>query len=344
MKFFKDWEYWPGAFFYVPNVPYGFYLAMKARSFTLFSNVNPCIKFSGNGCESKFKTLQLLPENHVPLSIFIQANEDISVVLEQLKAKKMVYPLMIKPDVGCKGLLVRQLKSESELIKFLKNNNFVDLILQEFLDYQNECGIFYHRLPSNQEGEVTSLTLKKFLSVTGDGKSSLGVLVKKHERAKRYLEMIKSNHADKFDSIPEMGEEVALSVIGNHFRGTQFIDGNHLITKELEIALDRFFEQVPDFHYGRLDLKYNSLEGIINQNEFKVIELNGIMADPAHIYDGVSGTYFKALKGIRQHWKIICKIAIQQKKRGHKFCSAWSFLKSIKEFIDHTKKIKNFSK
>lgn len=344
MKLFKDWEYWSTKYFYIPNVPYGLYLALRAKSLVFFSIANPCIRFSGNGTESKFKTLELIPKAHIPISIFIPTHEKIATVLEKIVEKNLNYPLIIKPDMGSRGLLVTQIKNESSLIDYLNKNNSIDLILQEFLDYKNECAIFYHRLPNNKKGNITSLTLKKFLTVIGDGKSSLKSLVINNERAKHYLKLISLNHPEKLDSIPEKDIEVVLGVIGNHTKGTQFFDGNHLITEELEQAMDRFFNKISDFHYGRLDLKYNSLDEIIHQNEFKVIELNGIISEPIHVYDGISGSYPRALKSFREHWKILYDIGIQQKKNGVKYPSVGSFIKSIQEFRSYLKKIENLSK
>ena len=66
-KKIMQWEYWPWYIFYIPLLPYAFYLALKSRSFGFFSAVNPGIEGSGNGLESKYKTLQLLPEKYKPV-------------------------------------------------------------------------------------------------------------------------------------------------------------------------------------------------------------------------------------------------------------------------------------
>ena len=63
IKLFKNWEYWPSYMFYIPILPYAFYLGLKARSTTFMSAVNPGIQNSGNGTESKYKTLELFQIN-----------------------------------------------------------------------------------------------------------------------------------------------------------------------------------------------------------------------------------------------------------------------------------------
>jgi len=84
-KKIRNWEYWPSYMFYIPVVPYAFYLALKSRSFGFFSAVNPAIKGSGNGLESKYETVQLLPKKYKPTSIYIKiASNNPENILPQL--------------------------------------------------------------------------------------------------------------------------------------------------------------------------------------------------------------------------------------------------------------------
>ena len=77
----KNWEYWPPFMFYIPNIPYAAYLALKARNLVFFSATNPALKHPGNGSESKFDTLQLISKPHKPVSIFIRKNETIETTI-----------------------------------------------------------------------------------------------------------------------------------------------------------------------------------------------------------------------------------------------------------------------
>lgn len=308
-----------------------------------FTATNPAIKFSGNGMESKFETLKLIPTDQKPISIFIPKNEKFENILQQISSSKLEYPLIIKPDIGFRGLLVKLINSEKELKIYLSKNKNLHLILQEFISFKNECGIFYYKLPNESKGHITSITLKRFLTVIGDGKSSLNELIKKDERAQHYRNILEELHKNKLQTIPSKNKEILLSVIGNHSKGTQFINGNHLISSELEKSIDSFMQKIPGFYYGRLDIKFSSFEKIINLQEFKVLEINGIIAEPTHIYDASKGSYFDALKSIRKHWKIIYKISKQNKNKGHKYDAVLDLLKSIKELNSYTKFIKKHS-
>ena len=70
---FKNWEYWPSYMFYVPILPYAFYLAFKARHFIFFSATNPAIVHSGNGSESKYATLQLIKKKKNGKRYFVRS-------------------------------------------------------------------------------------------------------------------------------------------------------------------------------------------------------------------------------------------------------------------------------
>ncbi len=337
------WEHWPTAMFYVPNLPYAFYLAFKAKHLTFFSAVNPAIKSSGNGTESKYETTMLIPEKYRPKSILVKPNSKFDTVLIKIKEQQIQFPLIAKPDIGFRGLLVKKIYSEAELKKYLTKYK-INIIIQEFLDFENECGIFYHRNPQNNEGQITSLTLKRFLAVTGDGKSSLKELILSDERAKLYIDLFTEIHKEKLVKIPKEKEIIKLTAIGNHSKGTQFLNGNHLINESLTKTFDKLSVAIPGWYYGRIDLKYNCFSSLEKGIDFKIIEINGILAEPTHIYDAKKYTYFKALKCIRSHWKNIYEIAIiNNKEFNTPYKSSKIFTFEMLELKKYISTIKKFS-
>lgn len=313
-KKITNWEYWPSYLFYVPLLPYAFYLAIKARSFGFFSAVNPGIEGSGNGLESKYKTIQLLPKKYCPNTIYVSIGENLEDIIPKMAIYNIAFPLIIKPDIGFRGLLVTKIKDEVELSVYIKNYNSIDLIIQEFVEYKNECGIFYHIIPGEKTGKITSVTLKKYLTVVGDGNSTLSILILNDERAKRYAKYLNEINKDRLELIPKKNEEVVLNIIGNHSKGTQFINGNYLINKELERFLDQLNAKIEGWFYGRIDVKYNNFEELLKGENLKIIEVNGIISEPTHIYDASNGSYFKALKSIKNHWKLVYIIGVKNKK------------------------------
>jgi len=342
-KFYK-WEYWPTSMFYIPNLPYAFYLAAKAKHSAFFSAANPCIKSSGNGTESKFTTIELVPDKYKPKSIFVNPFTDFEIVLNKLSKKGITFPLIAKPDIGFRGLLVQKIKTKAALKVYLEKYP-IAIIIQEFLDYKNECGIFYHKNPNEKEGKITSITLKRFLAVLGDGSSTLKELILLDNRAQLYIDILVEIHREKLSNIPLKGEKIKLTTIGNHSKGTQFLCGAHLITKKLEKTFDSLSNSIPGWFYGRVDIKYNSFEELEDGKNFKILEINGILAEPTHIYDATNYNYFNALKAIRTHWKSLYQVATTNHNEHQvPYKSSKIFIEEMLELRAYTKKIKSLSK
>jgi hypothetical protein len=337
-----DWEYWPSYMFYLPVVPYAIYLAIKSRSFGFFSAVNPTIEGSGNGLESKFETVELIPKKYRPKTFYVKNGTKTARVLSKINSKKITFPLIIKPDIGFRGLLVKKINSEKELSGFIKRYNSINLIIQEFIELKNECGIFYHRIPGKKTGTITSITLKKYLTVIGDGISTLSKLIMNDDRAKIYYSIISEINKDKLETIPKLNEEIVLTSIGNHSKGTQFINGNNLISKELTMFFDNLSNTIDGWYYGRVDIKYANFDELVKGKNLKILEINGIISEPTHIYDATNGTYFEALKAIKNHWKIIQIIG--QKNKQLKKANFTNLFFLIQLYFNYNKYLKKVKK
>lgn len=334
-----EWEHWPSFMYYLPLLPYFLYKTWKAKSLTYFSAANPGIKMAGNGTESKYETLMLLPEHYRPVSIYVQAGTSADMVLDQISQSEINYPFILKPDVGFRGYMVKKIDNE-KLLKAYINNFDHPLIVQEFVDYPNEMGVFYHRLPNQKRGKITSLTLKKYPTLTGDGRSTLKQLITNDNRAFLYFDLLKNIHHQKLDHIYAKNEIIPLSFIGNHSKGTQFINGNHLIDEALTRVFDNLSHQTSGWYYGRMDLKYNSFADLKEGKNFKILEINGIISEPTHIYDPEhpDAGYFKCIHTIKEHWEIIDKIALINKTKST------VTIPEVKEYLKNLYWLRNYSR
>lgn len=340
----KNWEYWPSYMFYLPNIPYAFYLALKAKSPVFFSAVNPGIHNSGNGMESKYETIKLIPSDLKPKTVLVNEGETFDVVLKNIGKEEISFPLIVKPDVGFRGLLVKKIKSRDELQSYLIQYP-IKLIIQEFIDLPNECGIFYYRLPDEQKGHITSITFKEFPSVTGTGEKTIRTLILDDNRAQLYLDLLEEIHGNALETILKKGEKFVLNSIGNHCKGTRFINGNSFITEELEHSFDKLNKKIDGWYYGRIDIKYNKFEDLLKGENFKILEINGIISEPTHIYDASNSNYLKAVQSIASHWKTIYKIA----KTNHfilhyPYTKTRDFLKDMRNLKRHTKKLNSLAR
>jgi len=342
-----QWEHWPTFMFYIPIIPFYLLKVFKARSFTFYLITNPAIRYSGDGSESKYKTICLVPKKYQPKSLLFGKFEDFSKVIKTIKEAKIDFPLIAKPDIGFRGFLVKKINSEKELKIYFQKNNSIEILVQEFVAYKNECGILYHRLPNDKKGKITSITLKKFLTVIGDGKSTLSELILADKRAFLYYDLLQNIHQEKMRKILQNDKKLTLTVIGNHSKGTQFLNGNHLICKELEETFDELNKQIPGWYFGRLDIKYNNFKKLKKGEDFKILEINGIISEPTHIYDPSikDATYIKALKTIKKNWNVINNIAHQNKKNLNiPYPKFFKYINEMKKLRIHSRKLKRLNK
>ena len=307
-------EYWTWWMFYIPLLPYWLYQAVRTRSLTFFTNADPCIDYGGFFGESKIDILKQIPSAFLPTYFFVKKESTLQEVLEMIEEKQLNFPIICKPNVGERGSQVEKINDKEALEKYLKNLQ-EDFIIQEFITFEIELGVLYYRLPEETKGQVSSVTRKEFLSVIGDGKSSIEALMQASTRARFQLETMRLRLGEKIKEVIPAGEKRLLEPIGNHCRGTKFLDNNFLINEKLNQVFDKIALPIEGFHYGRFDMKVKSIEDLYEGKNIKIMELNGVSSEPGHIYDP-KNTVWKAYRDLAKHWKIIADISIQQQKRG----------------------------
>src|SRR5258706_13766998 len=160
------WEYWPFHVVYGPIYLYWFWLCVKARSFFFFNTSNPSINNGGFLMESKKQIYDLLPQQYYPQTIFFKPDSTVEEILREIQKRNFQFPLIGKPDIGMKGLSVKKLHSEKELIEYAGDSK-VNFLVQEFISYENEVGIFYYRFPDKLNGHISGFGKREFLSVEG---------------------------------------------------------------------------------------------------------------------------------------------------------------------------------
>lgn len=279
--------------------------------------------------ESKYDVLTLVPDEVKPVTIRIQLPSTTETIIVEMKANGLTLPVVFKPDMGERGWMVRVIRSTDDIHAYLKEIK-IDFIIQELVDLPLEFGVFYVRYPNEERGFVNSITMKEFLHVTGDGKSSLKELIFKKDRAKLQWETLQKKYHDQLDRVLAPDEKMELVPIGNHCLGTTFLNANHLITAKLNESFDEISKQIKGFYFGRYDLRCASVEDLAN-GCVKVVELNGCGAEPAHIYHP-GASIREALKVLFTHWRNLYLISTQNHARGVPYISFREGLKIYKRF------------
>jgi hypothetical protein len=310
----SHWEYWPFHVVYALVYPYWLWLCIKTRSFFFFSVANPSIKNGGFLMESKNDIYSLIPEKFYPKTLFFKLGTCEYEVLKKIQEKKFQFPLVGKPDIGMRGMAVKKLKDNYELLEYIQKSK-VDYLIQEFVSYEMEAGIFYYRFPNEKKGNISGIVYKEFLTVEGDGVSTILQLLQEEKRFILQIDELKKQNAEQLSFILPKGVKKVLVPYGNHSRGAKFIDASQLIDEKLIDAIDEVCNQISGFYYGRLDIRFNSWEKLNEGKNFSIIELNGAGSEPTHIYDPAHSIFF-AWKEIIRHWNILYRISKQNRNKS----------------------------
>jgi hypothetical protein len=331
-------EFWPHNLVYMPLYLYWFWLGMKARSFFFFNTANPLLKNGGFLMESKKEIYDLMPDELYPKTVFCEADLTICDLKVLIKENSILFPLIAKPDIGLQGLKVELLHTEDDLIAYVAKNK-VDFLLQEFMNYKNEVGIFYYRFPGEQNGNISGIVGKEFITVVGDGRSTIEDLLWRKNRYLLQLPALKTTYGKTLQSVLAVGVHEVLAPYGNHSRGAKFTDLTFMINDKLIDAIDTICKRVPEFYYGRLDIKYNSWDELVEGKNFSVIELNGAGSEPTHIYDPKHSLFF-IWKEVIRHWHLLFKISkLNAEQKKIRFMSTSEGLQMFRENSKYLKLI-----
>jgi membrane protein DedA with SNARE-associated domain len=305
------WEFWPRWAAYLPMIPAFAFLAIRHRSATVFTAANPAIYTGGLLDESKSSILQSIGEQAAVASWEI-VRPGMAVYLDR------AFPVVCKPDVGERGRGVKIVRSPEQLAEYLSSAE-TPTIVQEYVSGK-EFGIFYYRRPGQNHGRISSITSKVFPTVTGDGVRTLRQLVMADARAVAIADVYLRRRPDAGAVVPAKGEGMLLVEVGAHCGGTIFLDGTSLITPALEERVDRIGRSTEGFYYGRFDVRAPSVEAL-QRGEFRILELNGVAAEPTHIYDPAV-SLVSAYKALWHHWSVAWAIGAENRRRGARLTTA----------------------
>jgi hypothetical protein len=306
------WEYWSFGVVYAPIYLYWLYLGIRCRSFFFFNAANPTIENGGFLMERKSDIYNIIPQQYYPKTILV--NPSTNNLGDVIINAGFNFPLIVKPDIGGKGRGVKKIENIADAISYLSSTNF-PMLVQEFVPFENEVGIFYCRMPWETKGKITGIVEKEYVKVTGDGISSITQLLEKKERFVLQLNALQKDTSIDFEEVLAIHEVRTLSCIGNHARGSRFLDITHKTTGMLEANFDAICQKIPHFYFGRLDIKYNNWLELEEGNNLSIIELNGAGSEPTHMYDPTHSIFF-AWKEIIKHLNILAKISRYNKKTG----------------------------
>ncbi|VAW62195.1 D-alanine-D-alanine ligase [hydrothermal vent metagenome] len=330
-------EFWPIQLIYFPVVLQWLYLSLRHRSLSLPLIANTSIPLAGMVGESKSSILNIAGTHASSLiAPFICLNNDTSknlsarmaCALQKLTQAGITFPLVAKPDIGCRGAGVKIIHNCAALEAYLRNfPEKADLLLQKKINYEAEAGIFYVRHPGQTRGTISSITLKYSPYVIGDGNHSLRQLIEADPRARKISAIYLSRHQSMLDTIIPNKTAFRLSFAGSHSKGSIFRNGNQFISTDLTRAFDKIADDIDGFYYGRFDIRFENTNQLMLGESFSILEINGASAEAAHIWDR-NTSLRDVYKTLFHQYKTLFHIGHLNRKNGHRPPSIWQLLKA----------------
>lgn len=311
---FSTWEFWPLSALSFPLVPYRFFLRLKAGSSLFYSAANPAMENSGSFGASKSSVLNKIPAEYRPAMVIVPLTMEWMIALVKIRSAGIRFPFIVKPDIGEEGNGVRRIHHEEEFKAYLEKSPCT-VIVQELIEWPFEFEVFYVRIPGEEKGRITSIVQKSFLSVTGDGTSTVEQLMEQNPVAVMQLERFRKEYPHKLDVVPAAGEVKLLEPIGNHSRGTTYLNAQRLVNDGLRATFDEIAQRIEGFYYGRFDVRCRTEEDVISGHQMRILELNGAGAVPGHIYDP-EASLFSAWASLFQHQQLLYKVSVANHRKG----------------------------
>jgi hypothetical protein len=319
-------EFWPTWAIYLPVVGQCLWLGLRHRSFTLPLLANPSLPLSGMVGIGKSELFeQATGECAEAILPWVRIERRDGAILAQIEAiaqtmseKGLGFPLVGKPDIGCRGAGVKLLHDQDALLEYLAAYPTGSaFLLQKLASHEAEAGVFYVRHPHQAKGEIISMALKYTPYVVGDGTKTLRELIASDPRASELSHLYFSRHCEQLETVIANGRPYKLVFSASHCRGAVFRDANALITEALTSKIDAIMAGLPDFHYGRLDIKFADIEQLQLGQGLEVVEINSASSEPLHIWDR-NTSYRDAIGALLFQYRTLFELGASQRERGHR--------------------------
>ncbi|TVR40973.1 MAG: D-alanine--D-alanine ligase [Planctomycetota bacterium] len=335
---FSRFEFWPTWLMYVPVVGLWLCLALRHRCARLPFMANPAFPLSGMMGASKARILRAAaPSAEAAILPWLlhRSGDSVAGLLQRCAAADIPFPMVVKPDVGCRGSGVKLVRDETALAAVLSAWPLgMPLMVQRCSQLRREVGVFWLRLPGHSRGRIVSLTEKETPTVVGDGQRTLGQLVAADARAGQVQHLYRERNAAHWQRVLALGERHDLVFSASHCRGAVFRDLRQAITPALEARMQELLGSVAGFHYGRLDVKYADTDALARGEGLEIIEINGASSEAIHIWDART-TVGQALATLCWQYRTLFRIGAALQRQGQQ-APAWSAIRQAlrREFAD----------
>ena len=335
----------PPVLFYIPLGVQWLWLGFRHRSLSLPTLANPKIEVGGLWGESKSSYLAMVgPDQRrwfADYTVLRRGRGPVALKLDARRALQaatdagLSFPLVAKPDVGWRGFGVRLIGSVEELSAYVgAYPEGETILLQQAIAYEGEAGVLYARLPESPSGTIISLTLRYFPYVIGDGRRTIRDLILADQRAawKAGLHFgFEAEHVGakvrELNRVPARDETVRLSFIGSNRVGGLYRDARQHITPDLVRRFDAISQSLPEFYYGRYDVRFASIERFRQGEAFSIIEINGAGGESINVWDPVM-PLAQVYRELFAQQRLLFDIGARNRARGYRPAGSMAVLRS----------------
>jgi hypothetical protein len=307
----------------IPMIAQWLWLALIHRSLTLPSAANPGLTCGGLVGDGKIEYFDMMGSaaravTAAYISVENQGSASLGPALAAMRDAGLDFPVIAKPDLGWCGFGVRLVRNRVELESYLSAYPRGErLVIQRFVTFEGEAGLYYMRRPGAARGRIEGLLLRSFPRVTGNGVHTIAQLMDRDLRLQRLGRDGQSEPCCDTTRIPPAGEVVRVATIGSTRVGGLYCDGTALVTEELTDALEYIARDMKDFHAGRFDIRYESIGALRAGRGFVIIEVNGAGSEAVQAWDpGLS--LRQAYRIVFEKQRRIFEIGNAMRRRGHK--------------------------
>lgn len=319
---------------YLPVVIQWSVLSIRHRSFTLPFLANPSLQLSGMVGVPKTELMNqakgIARDSILPWIQYKVSKQPLEqqtdLCIRQAKQGGIHLPFVCKPDIGCRGVGVKLVETPKQLENIIQSYpSGADLLCQKLASYEPEVGIFYVKDPKTGVASIPSMTVKVLPRVTGDGVRTLGQLIESDPRAGKLKFLYVARHKDDWNRVVDKNETIRLVFSASHSKGAIFTDAREQITPQLVQRIDEIMAGLPDFYYGRLDVKYKDLDSLRLGEDLQIVEINGASSESIHIWDK-NTPLREAMRALLWQYRTLFQIGAYHRKQGKKTPSLTTLL------------------
>jgi hypothetical protein len=322
---FSFFEFWPSWLIYLPVVIQSLAQGIFHRSITLPLLANPALTLGGMVGAPKSELLEQAQGKckEAILDWFMHTldtqnfEDQITAIKKQMIKRQIDFPAVCKPDIGCRGNGVRLIHDEAELTDYLEAYpENANIMIQKLANWEPEAGVFFVREPGQDQGRIISLALKYMPYVVGNGRLTLEQLINEDARARHLKHLYAGRHRDSLDKVIPAGTPYRLIFSASHCKGAIFRNGEKYITAALNEKVNALMQDIPEFYYGRLDIKFRNLVTLQQGDDFEIIEINAASSESLHIWDR-NTSLKQAVGALLGQYRQLFRLGAMNRKRGY---------------------------